>query len=160
MARNKNNTTPAADESPIQVEASSLEGNEETGKEDSGDMISIAVSLPFGMIFDDIPNGRGGKKKIALPGMNDHLKGLRSGVLALPGNALCVRLPKADWEALKRLHGKEIAFTGRNGSVPCIFEVGDKAGFKAAQSEIAEITHGLEALDPKDAGVEEAKQRG
>ena len=72
----------------------------------------------------------------------------------MPGNALCVQLPKSDWENLIAAHGKEIAFTGRNGSMPCIYPVNDVKGFKAAASEIAEMRTGLEAADPTKMGVE------
>lgn len=125
--------------------------------EESGETIAIACSLPFGLRFTDIPNGKGGTKTVVLPGVNQALKGKKSGTLALPGNAICVTLPKADWEALVRIHGKEVAFTGRNGAMPCIWPVGDLKGFHAAESEIAEMKHGLEPINPEAVGVKETK---
>lgn len=65
---------------------------------------------------------------------------------------------KKDWDAIVKMHGKEIAFIGRNGRMPCIYPVGDKKGFKAAASEIAEMKNGLEPIDPKAEGVKEKKE--
>lgn len=129
---------------------------EEAPKVESGvETIAIACSLPFGLRFTDIPNEKGGTKTIVLPGVNQALKGKKTGVLALPGNAVCVTQPKADWDALVRIHGKEIAFTGRNGGMPCIYPVTDVQGFRAAESEIKEMRNGLEPVNPASMGVKE-----
>lgn len=124
-------------------------------QDESSETIAIACSLPFGLKFTDIPNGKGGTKTIILPGVNHALKGKASGILALPGNAVCVTLLKSDWEALVKIHGKEDAFIGRNGRIPCIYPVGNRKGFKSARSEIAEMKHGLEPITPKSAEVKE-----
>ena len=105
-----------------------------------------------------MPCGNGATKTVIFPGINSALKGKKSGILALPGNAICVTLLKKDWDAIVKMHGKEIAFIGRNGRMPCIYPVGDKKGFKAAASEIAEIKNGLEPIDPKAEGVKEKKE--
>lgn len=142
-----------------QVVGSTLD-QEPTGKAESSDTIAIACCLPHGLIFRDVPDGKGGLKTITLPGINQHLKGASKGVLALPGNALCVVLSKTDWQALLASHGREEAFTGVNGAMPCIYPVGTLAGFKDAQAggEIAEMKNGLEAADPNGNGVEAVKQ--
>lgn len=137
----------------VEVLTSTLE-EEKKAVTVAGETIAIACCLPFALRFDDIPDGKGGTKSIRFPGINDNLRGMKSGVLAMPGNALCVQLPKSDWENLIAAHGKEIAFTGRNGSMPCIYPVKDVKGFKAAASEIAEMRTGLEAADPTKMGVE------
>lgn len=128
--------------------------------ESKGKQIAIAVCLPYDLRLDDIPCANGGTKSITLPGINSRMRGDTRPVLALPGNALCVMLPIEDWEAILKVHGRETAFTGRNGAIPCIYPVGDKAGFKAAYSEIREMRTGLEPIEPKAVGVEERKQKG
>lgn len=140
--------------SQAEVIASTMDVEPEADAE-TGEKISIAVSLPHGIKFDDVPNGAGGTKTVVFPGVNDALRGKKSGVLALPGNAVCVQILKRDWEAIKAMHGREIAFVGRNGRMPCIYPVGDVKGFKSARSEIEEMRHGLEPIEPVQAGVEE-----
>lgn len=152
-------TRKAAAPAAPQVVGSTLE-QEAAGKAEGSDTIAIACCLPHGLIFRDVPDGKGGMKTITLPGINQHLRGAAKGTLALPGNALCVVLSKADWEALKETHGREDAFVGVNGGMPCIYPVGTLAGFKDAQAggEIAEMKTGLEAADPNANGVEAATQ--
>lgn len=153
--RKKNqNLTQKVEEA--EVIASTLE--EENEQQDSNEeMISIACCLPFGLKFTDVPTGNGGSKTVIFPGVNKALKGKADGILALPGNAVCVTIPKKDWEAILAIHGKEIAFTGRNGAMPCVYPVGDIKGFKSAKSEIKEMKTGVEPVDPKTLGVKEAK---
>lgn len=141
----------------VEVVASTME--EPAKVSETNETIAIAICLPHDVKFDDIPDGKGGVKSITLPGINSNLRGVKNAVLALPGNALCVQLPKKDWESLLAIHGREVAFTGRNGGIPCIYPVGDKAGFKAAQSEIKEMRTGLDPVLPKTVGVEERKAR-
>ena len=133
---------------------------DDAAQKETADTIAIACCLPHGLVFRDIPDGKGGTKTIRLPGINQQLKGAAKGVLALPGNALCVTMARADWEALKETHGREDAFVGVNGGMPCIYPVGDRAGFKDAKAsgEIAEMQTGLEAADPNANGVEAAAQ--
>lgn len=138
----------------VEVVASTLD-DEPQAEQLEGETIAIACCLPFGLKFTDIPSRRGGTKTIVLPGVNQALKGKATGVLALPGNAVCVTLLKEDWENIVRIHGREDAFMGRNGGMPCIYPVGDLKGFKAARSEIKEMRNGLEPIDPKSVGVEE-----
>lgn len=139
------------------IVASTLD--EDKGQTVEEGTIAIACCLPFGLRFDDIPDGKGGTKVITLPSLNEGLRGKRTGVLAMPGNAVCVQLPKKDWDALLEKHGREIAFTGRDGRMPCVYPVGDVKGFKSASSEIAEMKHGLEPVAPETVGVIETKER-
>lgn len=141
-----------------QIEASTMD-DEPKLEERSGETIAIACCLPFGLKFTDIPSRTGGTKTIILPGVNSSLKGKGTGILALPGNAVCVTLLKEDWENILRIHGREDAFIGRKGGMPCIWPVGDLKGFKAAKSEIKEMKTGLEPIDPKSVGVVEADRK-
>lgn len=141
-----------------QVVASTLEKEQEP-VENGAETIAIACSLPFGLKFDDVPCGNGATKTVILPGVNSSLRGKNSGVLALPGNAVCVTLLKKDWDAIVAAHGKEIAFIGRNGKMPCVYPVGDKRGFRSAASEIAEMKHGLEPINPAAVGVKETESK-
>ncbi len=152
MAKTAQKKTPVAD-TGVEVLTSTLD-EEKKGAKVEGETIAIACCLPFGLRFDDVPDGKGGTKSLRFPGVNDNLRGERSGVLAMPGNALCVQVAKSDWENLLAVHGKEVVFTGRNGGMPCLYPVGDVKGFKAARSEIAEMRTGLEAADPAKLGVE------
>lgn len=119
-----------------------------------GETTMIACHLPFDIRFDDIPDGKGGKKSITIKGLNSALRGKPSGILTVEGSLAQVLL-KRDWEAILRIHGREAVFTGVNGGVPCIVEVGNKANFKARESELREQRHGLEPIEPKKAGVVE-----
>lgn len=128
--------------------------DEPTETKVEGETTMIACHLPFDIRFDDIPDGKGGKKSITLQGLNCALRGKASGILTIEGSLAQVLL-KRDWEAILRIHGREAVFTGVNGGIPCIVEVGNKANFKARESELREQRHGLEPIEPKKAGVVE-----
>lgn len=117
--------------------------------------IALAVSLPNGIIFNDVPKAGGGFKTIKLPGLNDSLRGQSNGLLVDGGQALCVRLPLADWEALKAIHGKSELFTGVDGYPPVIREFADGNAFESAKrgGEFADVKTGLEGADPEALGV-------
>ncbi|MDY3115977.1 MAG: hypothetical protein SOR95_08390 [Sutterella sp.] len=158
-ATKKKKATNTAKTQVLEADVSTMEEVEPVQVETS-DMTYLAVSLPFDVEFTDIPNGNGGTKTIVLPGINSALRGKKTGVLALPGNAIGVSISKKDWEALKAVHGRELAFVGRNGLPPCITEVGDKAGFRSAQNEIIkDVSTGLEPIDPKALDVKEANEK-
>ena len=157
MAATKRKTQVKAKIEEAEVIASTMDEEPEQ-TESQGEMISIACCLPFGLKFTDIPDSKGGTKTVIFPGINKALKGKADGILALPGNAVCVTIPKKDWEAVLKIHGREMAFTGRNGGMPCIWPVGDVKGFKSSKSEIKEMKTGLEPIDPTSVGVKEAKQ--
>lgn len=156
-SKTKTKTEEKQQAEAAQVVDSTLE-REDAEKETGEEMIAIACALPFGLKFTDVPTGKGSTKTVTFPGLNSALKGKKGGILALPGNALCVTILKRDWDAIVKMHGKEIAFTGRNGRMPCLYPVGDKKGFKSAASEIAEMRTGLEPVDPNAAGVQESKK--
>lgn len=119
-----------------------------------GETTVVACHLPFDIRFDDIPDGKGGFKSITLTGLNSALRGKSSGILQVDGS-LAQSLLKKDWEAILKIHGREAVFTGVNGQIPCIIEVGNKANFLARESELREQRHGLEPIDPKKVGVQE-----
>lgn len=117
--------------------------------------VALAVSLPNGIVFNDIPKAGGGFKTIKFAGLNDSLRGQSSGILVDGGQALCVRLPLADWEALKSIHGKSELFTGVDGYPPVIREFADAQAFESAKrgGEFADVKTGLEGADPEALGV-------
>lgn len=121
----------------------------------SNDMICIACGMPLGIKFDDVANGHGGFKTIKFPGVNHALRGKSKGILLPAGNAVLVRIARADWEDIKRKHGRERAFTA---FPPLLWEMKDEAEFKARRDEIAEMRTGVEPVDPTKYGVEEAKE--
>lgn len=127
----------------------------EVPEEEAGDgRVAIACCLTHGLKFSDVPCGNG-TKTIVFPGINSNLRGETSGVLALPGNALCVYLDKKDWEAIKRMHGQEQAFTGVNGGMPCIYELKGTFKEEVRDGVIAEMKTGLEGADPEKMNVTE-----
>nr|DAH90097.1 MAG TPA: hypothetical protein [Caudoviricetes sp.] len=150
--------TKKAQTEVAQIEATTFD-NEPEIETPEGETISVACCLPLGLKFTDIPNGKGGTKTIILPGVNSVLRGKKTGILLGAGNAVCVTLAKSDWEALLAIHGREDAFVGRNGQMPCIYPVGDVKGFKAARDEIKEMKTGLEPIEPKAVGVKEADRQ-
>lgn len=158
MARTKQTPVETAKVETLKTETSTMEEEVKTSSS-SSEMTFIACSLPFDLEFTDVPDGKGGTKSIVFPGVNSHLRGKKSGTLALAGNALGVSVAKKDWEAILALHGREIVFTGRDGGAPCLYEVGSKEGFRAAQHDvIKDMEHGLEPVDPaKNAPITEAK---
>ena len=111
--------------------------------------ITIACHLPFAIAFDDVPNGNGGTKTIVFPSVNDVTR--NGGILVGMGKAVAVTIAKKDWDNIVAMHGKEIAFTGRNGNPPCLIPMKDANEFKARQTEIiAEMVHGLEPNTQED----------
>ena len=92
-ATKKKKATNTAKTQVLEADISTMEEVEPVQAETS-DMTYLAVSLPFDVEFTDIPNGNGGTKTIVLPGINSALRGKKTGVLALPGNAIGVSISK------------------------------------------------------------------
>lgn len=134
---------------------------EETEKTKSAakteETVTLAVSLPHGLKFDDVPCGDGGTKTIVFPGLNDSLRFKTEGILLGKGNAVAFRIDKTDWENILRMHGKEAAFVGVNGGLPCIVAMKDENEFKARTDELKEIDHGVNPIDPSRVGVQETQ---
>ncbi|WP_304947313.1 hypothetical protein [uncultured Parasutterella sp.] len=132
---------------------------EETEKTKSSaktsETVVLAVSLPHGLKFDDVPCSDGGTKTIVFPGLNDALRSKREGILIGRGNAVAFKIDKTDWENILKMHGKEAAFTGVNGGLPCIIPMKDEKEFKSRSDELKEIDHGVNPVDPEKVGVKE-----
>lgn len=127
------------------------------GSTKTSDTVLLAVCLPHGLIFDDVPCGNGNTKTIVFPGLNDSLRTKREGILIGAGNAIAFRIDRTDWENIQKMHGREAVFTGVNGGMPCIIEMKDKAEFNARRDEIAEVDHGLNPIQPESVNVKEVK---
>lgn len=123
----------------------------------SGETVIISCSLPHGLKFDDVPDRKGGFKTIVFPGLNDSLKGKKTGILLGAGYACTKTLAKEDWENIKKKHGKERAFQSWNGLPPCLYELKNKDEWDQKQDEIAQQDHGLNPIDPESVGVEARK---
>ena len=117
----------------------------------TGDRVTLAVHLPMSHIIDDLPDGSGGVKSLELPGLN-----APGGVLLGTGAAKAVTISRADWENIKRLHGRERMYNAYNGNPPCVMEIKTLDALKG--DEVQAMTHGLEPIKPEAAGVKEAKQ--
>jgi len=162
MARGKKKVfvEQAPEEKPevLEVVASTVEIEEEEKVKtvSSGDdMVVIATCLSHGLEFDDVPNGYGGTKKVVFPSINAHLVGKPEGVLVDGGRAVAVRIPRKDWEAIKRMHGREAAFVC---NPPCLYEYGTIENFnKDVDGVIKYMKTGLEAEDPAELGVQEVE---
>jgi len=127
--------------------------------EESDATVTIASHLPYALEFDDVPNGQGGTKTIIIPSINDHLRGNpNGGILLGKGKAIAFTMAKKDWQAIVRMHGKEAAFTGVGGNIPCLIEMKNTAEFKARQGELEEMVSGLEPQDPTLLQVEETRK--
>ena len=137
----------------LKVEDSTFEEKPKEAAVD-GDCVRVACRLPFGIKFDDVPNGQGGTKTIILPSVDERLRGAADGILTTDG-AVMVKIPRADWNAILEKHGKEAAFVGVNGGQPCIRAFDSDADYKSAKSELKEMRHGLEPADPKKLNVQE-----
>ena len=146
MARKKKTEV---EEVATNVVGSTVEDRKESGEDLHGaSVVTLCVSLRNGHIFDDIPDGHGGVKKIHLAGLDDALRGKKGGVLADKGNAVYQTLPKSDWDALIAIHGKERMFNSWNGYPPCVFEV--KSVDEAKKSEVIQdqIKESKTGIDP------------
>ena len=148
MARPKK-TENVAEEVAVDVVGSTVEDKNEKESLTGADVVTLCVSLRNGHIFDDIPDGKGGYKKIHLAGLDDHLRGQKGGVLTDKGNAIYQQLPRADWEALFKLHGKERMFNSWNGLPPCVFKVDSVSEAKKSKDIQDQIKETETGLDPK-----------
>lgn len=118
----------------------------------SDDVVYVACSLPFGIKFTDVDAGGGRFKTVKFPGVNHELRGKPNGILVGAGNAVLVAVDRQDWENIKLKHGKERIFTALP---PKLWEFKSESDFRAARSEVAEMSTGVEPIDPKSAKVEE-----
>lgn len=124
------------------------------GGKSSNNIIYIASSLALGIKFDDVPNGNGGTKTVVIPGVNHALRGT-NGILLGPGNAVLVPIEKDDWEAIKKMHGREKMFVS---VPPLVREFKSESDFKAARDEIRDVVNGCEPIDPnKEQGIQPSK---
>ena len=113
----------------------------------------MAVHLPHGIMFDDVPVKGGGTKTVIFPGINDG-----EGILLGVGQSVAVKIEKEDWENIIRMHGKERAFNSYNGMPPCIMLIDDPKAIHNSR-DVKEQKHGLEPLDPTLLKVEEVKKK-
>lgn len=147
MARRKNTQT---DGLTIVADTAEKESTKASGTSVS-DLVYIACGMPLGIKFDDVDNGNGGTKVVKFPGVNHALKGKAKGILLGAGNAVLVSVSRADWEDIKRKHGRERAFTSLP---PLLWEMKSEKEFKARRDEIADMKTGTEPVDPsKIAGI-------
>lgn len=147
-------------ETPQVVSTSFEEEKKVKSNAKSSDTVIIACSLPHGLMFDDVPTKNGGTKTVVFPGLNDHLKGKKEGILLGRGNSVAVKLDRVDWENIVRMHGGERAFKGFNGGLPCLLEMKteDEYNSKQDHGELEEMDNGLHPIVPETMSVKEAKQ--
>ncbi len=157
-SKKKTATVKAVETEIATVVGSSVEDSQKQDLNEGADTVTIAVSLRGGHIFDDIPNGTGGTKKVALAGLDDGLRGKKGGILTADGNAVYQTLARSDWEAILAIHGKETMFLGKDGHSPCVFEIESASAAKKGvyKDEISNMATGIGPIDPKSIGVSES----
>lgn len=148
MARPKKNAETVIEEVATSVVGSTAEDKKEKDTLIGADVVTLCVSLRNGHIFDYIPDGHGGFKKIHLAGLDDHLRGGKGGILTDKGNAIYQQMPRADWEALYTLHGKERMFNSWHGLPPCVFKVDSVSEAKKSKNIQDQIKETVTGLDP------------
>lgn len=161
MANTKKKAADTTEQAAPKVESAVVVGSTKEKAKDTStgaDMVTICVALRSPHIFDDIPDGKGGVKSVMLVGLDDELRGKRQGILTADGNAKFQQLPRADWEAIKALHGSERMFNPWQGRPACVFEVKSLKDAQAGayNDDIAAIKSDLAPVDPEAEGVTEA----
>ena len=119
------------------------EDNKIVNQAETSDTVTIACHLSSGIIFDSLPTRDGGIKSVELPGIHDHLKGRRSGILIGngQGGSIAVTLDRYDWENIKRMYGRSALFKSVNGLPPQIMELkGGVDEFENTDAVQAQIT--------------------
>ena len=139
------------DTESVQVVGSTMQDLEIEAPKAGSDLVTLCVSLRSGHKFTDVPNGKGGVKTVRLPGLNDELKGTKGGILSAEGNCKYVTMPRADWEFIKRAHGREGRFLANGNHSPAVFEI---PSIKAKESrtvrgEIATMSTGFAPINPQ-----------
>lgn len=156
-ARNKDVTASkaAASETPIITDTAEQEEKRAKGSAaaSGSDLVYIACGMPLGIKFDDVDNGSGGVKTVSFPGINHALRGKKTGILLGDGNAVLTTISRADWESIKRKHGRERAFTSQP---PLLMEMKSKQEFNARRDEVEEMKTGVAPIDPDTVGVQKA----
>lgn len=150
MATKKKSTS----NNTVSIVGATNERQEKAEKLSGSNVVTLRVSLRRGYAMDDIPDGNGGTKRIILPALDSALKGQRQGILTPDGNALFIQMPKSDWEAVKKIHGRERMFNSYKGNPPCIAEVSDTSS-QTVKDEIKSVKTGYAPQNPSDLGVEE-----
>lgn len=119
------------------------EDNKIVNQAKTSDTVTIACHLSTGIVFDSLPTRDGGIKSVELPGIHDHLKGRRSGILIGngQGGSIAVTLDRFDWENIKRMYGRSALFKSVNGLPPQIMELkGGVDEFEHSDEVQAQIT--------------------
>jgi len=149
MARNKKTIGSVVGSTTESTGAETLTG---------ANVVTLRVSLRHPHKFDDIPSADG-TKTVILPALDDALKGKSQGILTPDGNAIFFQLPREDWEAIKKMHGKEQMFHSWHGFPPVVAEVESVTAAKsgAYKDDIEATVTGLAPQDPLKVGVVEAK---
>lgn len=148
MARPKKTKETVTEEVTTSVVGSTAEDRKDKEVLSGSDVVTLCVSLRNGHIFNDIPDGQGGKKSIKLAGLDDHLRGGKGGILTDKGNAVYQQMPRSDWEALYALHGKERMFNSYHGLPPCVFKVDSVSEAKKSKDIQDQIKETVTGLDP------------
>lgn len=157
MARPKKNKT-VKENSAVVVGATNEVAKQE--EKIGADVVTLRVSLRRGYAIDGVPDGNGSTKTVVLQGLDSALRGKRQGILTPDGNAIFMQLPRADWEYIKKVHGKERMFNSYQGNPACVAEVGSIAEAKTGETReiIESVKTGYAPADPEKMGVTEAKE--
>ena len=115
--KNPENSIVTADKTALDVVAKVGDfENEKTAVNSNitGDCVYIACHLEGGVKFDGVPDGNGGTKTVTFPGINDDLRGKRTGILLSAGKSIAVKIPRTEWEWIKSHYGDSGLFKWNN----------------------------------------------
>lgn len=150
--KNPENNIVTADKTALDVVAKVGDfENEKTAVNSNitGDCVYIACHLEGGVKFDGVPDGNGGTKTVTFPGINDDLRGKRTGILLSAGKSIAVKIPRTEWEWIKSHYGDSGLFKWNNGVPPCLLECQTLDEFNNRE----EVKHQVSGFEPSDGNI-------
>lgn len=162
MARPKKQVAEQKTENTVNIIGSTIEQEQKDKSQDlhGADVITIVSGLRNGHKFDDV--GSSNRGIVIIPGIDDHLRGARDGVLSADGNAIMFTMKKSDWTDILAKHGRERMFVGGRNGQALVFAIGStenaKNEFKAHKDEINAMTTGLAPVSMTSQNVVETNK--
>lgn len=150
--KNPENSIVTADKTTLDVVAKVGDfENEKTAVNSNitGDCVYIACHLEGGVKFDGVPDGNGGTKTVTFPGINDDLRGKRTGILLSAGKSIAVKILRTEWEWIKSHYGDSGLFKWNNGVPPCLLECQTLDEFNNRE----EVKHQVSGFEPSDGNI-------
>ena len=147
--KNPENSIVTADKTALDVVAKVGDFETAVNSNITGDCVYIACHLEGGVKFDGVPDGNGGTKTVTFPGINDDLRGKRTGILLSAGKSIAVKIPRTEWEWIKSHYGDSGLFKWNNGVPPCLLECQTLDEFNNRE----EVKHQVSGFEPSDGNI-------